>query len=237
MSPSPTAEDFPFFPHLPPEIRVKIWRLALLAPPRLIPLFHNSFTSSFILVLGLSPRVGHDWSLSSTSTVVPFALKAIPFVCTESHSVFQKSSIMSLEHNITASRTLTTPYNPSLDVVLFSQRVEPGTIRAFVTTFPKQAAKTKRLAISCLKYPVQVLLELKEMSDLEEALIEWHKPSPSAGEDWNDWWADGLEKPYGTRWELQEALTKVIDGFRNKWPDWRVPSVRVIEHWEDILIN
>lgn len=106
---------------------------------------------------------------------------------------------------------------------------------AFWTTFPGPAAKTKRLAISCLKCPVQVLLELRGMVGLEEVFVEWHKPSPSAGEDWNDWWAEGLEKPYNTKWELQEALTKVVDRFRGEWPEWRVPTVRVIEHWEEIL--
>jgi hypothetical protein len=235
MTSSTTPFTFPQFPLLPAELRLKIWRLAISVPSRLIPLFHNSFNDNFILVLGLSPRIGHDWSLSTSAVTVSPTLKSIPFVCTEAYSVFKASPITALKHNITATRTLTTPYNPNLDIVLFSQRVEPGTITAFTTTFPLPAAKTKRLAISSLKYPVSVLLELREMEGLEEVFVEWHRPSPSAGEDWNDWWAEGLEKPYNTKWELQEALTKVLDKFRGKWPHWRVPIVTVIEHWDEIL--
>lgn len=176
------TKTFPRFSSLPTELHLKIWRLSLLVPPRLLPLFYNVFTSTFILVRGLTPRQDHDWSLSSRSFKVSPILKSVPFSCTEAYSVF-KSSITSLQHNITDSRTLTTPYNPSSDVVIFSQRVEPGIITAFVTMFPGPAAKTKRLAISCLKYPVPVLLELRGMIELEEVFVEWHRLSPSGRED------------------------------------------------------
>lgn len=235
MSPSSSLTSFHHFPLLPTELRLKVWHYALLSPPRLIPLFYNAFTSSFILVLGLTPRNGHDWSRSHPSSAVPFALKSVPFACSEAYQLFKESDIVPLEHSIAATRILTTPYNPNLDVILFSQRVEPGTISAFVSKYPLHAAKTRKLAISSLKYPVQVLGEMIRMVDLDEVFVEWHKPSPSAGDGWNDWWAQGLEKPYDTKWELQEALTKVLDRFRLELPSWRLPAVTVIEHWEEIL--
>lgn len=70
---------------------------------------------------------------------------------------------------------------------------------------------------------------------LEVLYIEHQPRTPNSAVDCNDWWAEGLEKPYDTKWELQEAITKVTDGFRDEWPEWRVPEVRVVEHWDEIL--
>lgn len=148
--------------------------------------------------------------------------------------------------------------NPRQDVVFFkmglSSKIHTAlSLDAFVKHQPEVVKCLSKIAVETIGDLKDFALALKGFEVLEELIIvlpavrevdeNWNFSDVAGNEErWNQRaWELGLK--IGTTLGADDLMSRVekmivneIEGLKNeKWKEWKLPHVRVVENWEDIL--
>ena len=170
------------------------------------------------------------------------SLDVIRRVCAESQlfcgRLYKELDVWDVRNNC-----LGTFYRPGYDVIYFSNHINPAQLMDFAALFPVEARGMNKIALpgrissSMVSRPA-ILASLHDFENLNEVIIVLGNVARENGprrasDTQTESWLGGDNK---TVWTLPDDAQRVLDNLKKeRWPDWKLPSIRVVGAQEDIL--
>ncbi|PVH74627.1 hypothetical protein DL98DRAFT_658686 [Cadophora sp. DSE1049] len=253
---NPSGNTFTLFPLLPTELQLHIWTL-FFTERRAIPIYSAPFTytSRCALVRFLRPSFGPQHI--EVPTKPSLCLRSAPYVCKASYEIYRRryQSMMLMRSD---RKMVSMKFNPRQDVVFFKMGLSSKmhtslSLEAFVKFQPEAANCLRKIAVETIGEVKEFAPILKGFEMLEELVIVlpavrevdgmWNLSDVAENE--NGWeqraWELGLKIDRTTN---VDELKRMVEGVvvremerlkAEKWKDWKLSSVKVVEKWEDIL--
>lgn len=253
MSTNTTHAQFPFFSKLPKELQLHVWQLCF-TERRVIPIFCNPATKICALVRFLDPRGPPDREMHHIKPLP--SLISTPYACKDVLAI-AKSLYKAIRIKAANGRALNLPYNPYHDVLFFKTCLTSALhwhrcVAAFAEIYPVAAGCVKVIALERLGNLHDFLPAVREFSNLRELVIVLPELAHALNtQDWQDasqfpeldprclYLGIRMGKTDNVEQLSRRLEALLITGFedlkRKRWQDWNFPSVRVVEHWQDIF--
>lgn len=133
------------------------------------------------------------------------------------------------------------PFDPARDVVYFSYAVNPSTLIDFEAQYPIEASKIRTIALPRTISPDNssrhdILAALHFFEQLTEVIIVLGITRSETGSRvGTDSWEGGLFTGRD-RWTFPRSVEESLEKLKKeRWPDWKLPVVTIVNSQEDIM--
>ncbi|KAK0123755.1 hypothetical protein ONS95_008762 [Cadophora gregata] len=251
-----STRTFTLFPLLPAELQLHIWTIVF-ASQRVIPIYSAPFTytsrCALLRFLLTCRTVGNI----EIPTLPHPALASAPYACKTSHDVYRRTF-----HSMTLIRSdrkmVSLVFNPRYDVVFFKMGLSSKmhtslSLEAFVNFQPAAATSLRMIAVETIGEVGEFATALRGFDRLEKLVVVLpavrevdtaNNLTDVAGNE-DGWdqrgWELGLsiERAENVN-DLKKRVQELVEGEmerlkREKWERWTVPSLSIVETWEEIL--
>ncbi|KAH9212101.1 hypothetical protein DL95DRAFT_509805 [Leptodontidium sp. 2 PMI_412] len=184
-------------------------------------------------------------------------LKAAPYVCKFTFEIYnrmyKRMLVMRGDRKLVEVR-----FNPRRDVVFFKMGLSSKmhtflSLEAFVNFQPDAAKCLRRIAVETVGAVESFVPVLRGFGSLEEVAIVLPIAKDYSGSEFRFTdavdnvdgynqraWELGLsiqraEDVEDLKWRVKEVVRRELERVKaERWIDWEIPSVRVVEQWEDV---